>query len=104
MIQNFLPEYEPLADPRRAKLAFESSPLASVATWRSPVLLVHGDDDRNVPFSETVTLAEALRKQGVPFETLVFPDDVHSFLLHAHWLEVFARAADFLDRHLGRRR
>ena len=103
VIQNFQPEYEPLRAPAAAKLAFESSPMASVATWRSPVLLVHGDDDRNVPFSETVTLAEALRKQGVPFETLIFPDDVHSFLRHARWVEAFERAADFLDRHLPRR-
>jgi dipeptidyl aminopeptidase/acylaminoacyl peptidase len=100
VIKNFQPNYEPLRAPEAAKVAFASSPMASVATWRSPVLLVHGDDDRNVPFSETVTLAEALRKQGVPFETLVFPDDVHSFLLHARWLEIFERSAAFLDRHL----
>ena len=104
VIRNFQPEYEPLRAPAAAKLAFESSPMASVATWRSPVLLVHGDDDRNVPFSETVTLAEALRKQGVPFETLIFPDDVHSFLLHRSWLETFERSANFLDRHLRGRR
>ena len=104
MIKNFQPDYEPLRVPEAAKVAFASSPMASVATWRSPVLLVHGDDDRNVPFSETVTLAEALRKQGVPFETLIFPDDVHSFLLHAHWLEIFERSAAFLDRHLRRGR
>jgi dipeptidyl aminopeptidase/acylaminoacyl peptidase len=104
VIQNFQPEYEPLRVPEAARRAFEASPMSSVASWRSPVLLVHGDDDRNVPFSETVTLAEALRKHGVPFETLVFPDDVHSFLLHARWLETFERSADFLDRHLRRRR
>jgi dipeptidyl aminopeptidase/acylaminoacyl peptidase len=104
VIRNFQPEYEPLRVPEAARSAFEASPMASVASWRSPVLLVHGDDDRNVPFSETVTLAEALRKQGVPFETLVFPDEVHGFLLHARWLEVFERSADFLDRHLRRRR
>ena len=104
VIQNFQPEYEPLRVPEAATVAFESSPMASVASWRSPVLLVHGDDDRNVPFSETVTLAEALRKQGVPFETLVLPDDVHSFLLHASWLETFERSASFLDRHLRGRR
>ncbi|HEX9189897.1 MAG TPA: prolyl oligopeptidase family serine peptidase, partial [Vicinamibacteria bacterium] len=102
VIKNFQPDYEPLRAPEAAKVAFESSPMASVASWRSPVLLVHGDDDRNVPFSETVTLAEALRKQGVAFEALVFPDDVHGFLLHAHWVEVFERAAAFLDRHLAR--
>ena len=33
------------------RTAFESSPMASVRTWRSPVLLIHGDDDRNVDFS-----------------------------------------------------
>src|SRR5213075_2294197 len=38
------------------KLAFESSPNASVTTWKSPVLLIHGDDDRNVPFDQTVDL------------------------------------------------
>ena len=104
VIRNFQPDYEPLRVPEAAKLAFEASPMASVGSWRSPVLLVHGDDDRNVPFSETVTLAEALRKQGVPFESLIFPDDVHGFLLHAHWLEVFERAAGFLDRQLRRGR
>jgi len=35
------------------ELAFKSSPVASIANWRSPVLLVHGDDDRNVPFQQT---------------------------------------------------
>jgi dipeptidyl aminopeptidase/acylaminoacyl peptidase len=104
VIRNFVPTYDPLARPETAKLALASSPMASVATWRSPVLLVHGDDDRNVPFSETVTLAEALRKQGVSFETLVFPDDVHSFLVHERWVEIFERSAAFLDRHLRRAR
>jgi len=100
VIRNFAPSYEPDKDRDFARRAFESSPLASVRTWRSPVLLIHGDDDRNVPFSETVTLAEALRKQDVKFEQLVFPDDVHDFLVHARWVEAFTAATDFLDRHL----
>ena len=100
VIRNFQPTYNPLADPAFAKLAFESSPLASVKTWRSPVLLIHGDDDRNVPFSETVTLAAALRKQGVEFEQRIFPDEIHGFLRHSRWLEVFRAAGDFLDRRL----
>jgi dipeptidyl aminopeptidase/acylaminoacyl peptidase len=64
------------------------------------VLLVHGDDDRNVPFSETVDLVEALRKQGVPFEQLVFPDDVHDLLVHERWVATYRAASDFLDRKL----
>lgn len=100
VIRNFQPNYNPLADPAFAKLAFESSPLNFVKTWRSPVLLIHGDDDRNVPFSETVSLAAALRKQNVEFEQLVFPDEIHGFLRHSRWLELFRAAGDFLDRRL----
>ena len=47
------------------ELAFKSSPVANIANWRSPVLLVHGDDDRNVPFQQTTDLVEKLRAQKV---------------------------------------
>jgi len=100
VIRNFVPAYDPQAKPDAARLAFESSPLASMKTWRSPVLLIHGDDDRNVPFSETVHLVEALRNQGVEFEQLVFPDEIHDFLTHEDWLRAYRASADFLDRHL----
>ena len=83
-----------------ARTAFESSPMASVRTWRSPVLLIHGDDDRNVNFSETITLANALRQQGVYFEQLILPDEIHGFLRHASWLRGYHAAADFLKRKL----
>lgn len=101
VIRNFVPSYNAEARADLARLAFESSPMASIDTWRSPVLLIHGDDDRNVPFSETVELAEALRGQGVEFEQLIFPDEVHGFLLHRNWLAAFRASADFLMRKLG---
>lgn len=101
-IQGFNPSYEPTHHPEAARLAFESSPLATVDGWRSPVLLVHGDDDRNVPFNETIELVEKLRELGVEHELLIFPDEVHGFLRHENWLEVFRRSADFFERHLGK--
>ena len=100
VIQNFIPSYNPLANPDFARKAFESSPMAFLEGWQSPVLLIHGDDDRNVPFSESVDLANALRKQGVYFEQLVFPDEVHGFLLHSNWLKAYEATADFFDRML----
>ena len=99
-IHHWVPAYNPLAKPDLAGIAFESSPLASIKTWRSPVLLIHGDDDRNVPFSETIRLVEALREQGVEYEQLIVPDELHDFLTHSSWLEVYRATADFLDRHL----
>jgi dipeptidyl aminopeptidase/acylaminoacyl peptidase len=87
-------------DAAAARLALESSPLSSVSTWRSPVLLIHGDDDRNVPFHQTVALVEALRKQGVEFQELIFPDEIHGFLTEKRWLQAYHAAADFLGKHL----
>jgi len=101
-IPNFTPSYDPQKQQEAARVAFQSSPMADVKTWRSPVLLIHGDDDRNVPFSETVMLVEALRKQNVEFEELIFPDEVHDFLTHAHWLAAYHASDDFLRRHLMR--
>ena len=81
------------------KLAHDSSPVTSVNTWKSPVLFVHGDDDRNVYFTQTVDLVARLREKGVEIEQLVFPDDVHDFLLHRNWLAAYHAASDFFDRH-----
>ncbi|MGD1078345.1 MAG: prolyl oligopeptidase family serine peptidase [Candidatus Sulfotelmatobacter sp.] len=84
------------------KLAWESSPDAFVSTWRSPVLLIHGDDDRNVPFSQTVDLVQRLRAQHVPFEQLIIPDEIHGFLRWRDWMRAYSATADFFDRTLKR--
>src|SRR5262249_33814715 len=86
--------------PELIKLARESSPIASVDKWKSPVLLIHGDDDRNVSFSQTVDLVRKLREHKVELEELIFPDEVHDFLRHADWLRVYHAGSDFFDRHL----
>ena len=83
-----------------ARVAYESSPMASVKTWRSPVLLIAGDDDRNVNFTETVSMIAALRQQGVPFEQLILPDEIHGFLRHASWLRAYHAEIDFFKRKL----
>ena len=80
--------------------AFKSSPDADIATWRSPVLLIQGDDDRNVDFSQTVDLARRLEAQGVRFEELVLPDEIHGFLRHESWLKADSATAGFLAREL----
>jgi dipeptidyl aminopeptidase/acylaminoacyl peptidase len=94
------PQYDPNADTNAARVAWESSPLADVKTWRSPVLLIQGDDDRNVQFSQTVRLAAALRAQGTPFEEHVFPDEIHGFLMHRSWMTAYGLEADFFNRKL----
>jgi len=81
-------------------LARESSPVASVSTWKSPVLLMQGDDDRNVYFGQMIELVPMLRQQGVPFEQIVFPDEVHDFLMWHSWVQAYHAELDFFDRKL----
>jgi dipeptidyl aminopeptidase/acylaminoacyl peptidase len=103
-IRTFVPDYNRLDDPEFARTAFDASPLASVDTWRSPVLLIHGDDDRNVSFIQSINLAAALRKRHVDVEQLVFPDEVHDFLRHENWVHAYKASADFLQRRLRERK
>ncbi|HEX8482243.1 MAG TPA: prolyl oligopeptidase family serine peptidase [Allosphingosinicella sp.] len=93
----------PAAQEAARKLQWESSPLAAIDKWRSPVLLIHGDDDRNVDFSQSMLLARELAARRIPYRELVFPNERHSFLLHAHWLASFEAADAFLEEHLMRK-
>jgi dipeptidyl aminopeptidase/acylaminoacyl peptidase len=81
--------------------AWRSSPDSEVSGWTSPVLLIQGDDDRNVPFHQTVDLAGRLQAKGAPFEELVIPNEIHGFLRYASWLEADTATVDFLERKLG---
>ena len=99
-ISTFVPSYNRLEDPEAARVAFQASPMAWVDDWRSPVLVIHGDDDRNVSFTETVALVEALRDRDVHVEILVFPDEVHGFLRHASWVAAYRATAEFFARML----
>lgn len=99
---------------RRAQLGYEkgdvreamdvfwkSSPVSAIDRWRSPVLLIHGDDDRNVDFHQTVDLVRRLEKAGVPHEVIVLPDEIHGFLRFASWVRAETATAEFFDRRLG---
>ena len=71
-----------------------------MATWRSPVLFIHGDDDRNVPFQQTTDLVEKLRVQKVAFEELIIPDEIHDLLRWNDWVRAYRATAEFFDRKL----
>lgn len=66
------------------------------------MLLIQGDDDRNVPFSQTVDLVQRLRERKVPVEVLVFPDEIHDFLMFKTWLKAYGATADFFARYLNK--
>ncbi len=93
----------PEAQERARQIQWESSPLGAIDRWRSPVLLIHGDDDRNVDFSQSLVLARELSARGIPYRELVFPNERHSFFRHDSWLQSLRATMDFLDHTLMRR-
>lgn len=93
----------PEAQERARQLQWESSPLGAIERWRSPVLLIHGDDDRNVDFSQSLLLARELAARRIPYRELVFPNERHSFFRHDSWLRALRATEAFLDLTLMRR-
>ena len=80
-----------------------SSPLTYLNTWTSPTLLIHADDDRNVPFSQTVDLARRFELKKFDFEYLAIPDDTHHWMKFSNAIKVSEATADFLHRKLGKK-
>jgi dipeptidyl aminopeptidase/acylaminoacyl peptidase len=86
------------------KVAFKASAVADVKTWKSPVLFIHGDDDRNVNFNQTTDLVQKLRKKGdVHIELLVYPDEPHVLLVYEKRMEAYNGTFDFIHKFLKKK-
>jgi dipeptidyl aminopeptidase/acylaminoacyl peptidase len=82
-------------------VSYQSSTISAIDGWKSPVLLVQGDDDRNVAFQQMTGLVQLLRQRDVYYELIVFPDDIHESLLHSRWMYTLGRMDTFLKKFLG---
>lgn len=95
----FRSQYDPEVDAKKTvRTAWKSSPDAWVSHWTSPVLLIQGDDDRNVSFSHMVGLVHRLRKYHVPFQELVIPDEVHTMLRWESWRKADVATVRFFEQ------
>jgi dipeptidyl aminopeptidase/acylaminoacyl peptidase len=93
----------PPASAEATKTAFESSPLATVDQWKSPVLIVQADDDRTVSSTQSNELIAALRQRHVEHETLIIPNEIHDLMLHGSWLTLFHATDEYFGRKLDNR-
>jgi dipeptidyl aminopeptidase/acylaminoacyl peptidase len=92
---------EPAPDAvQAAKVALQSSPVSWVDSWKSPVLIIHADDDRNVAFSQSIDLIRRFDVKGVPYEYLSIPDDTHHWMKFSNAVRVSEATAEFLKRKL----
>ncbi|MDR6195377.1 prolyl oligopeptidase family serine peptidase [Siphonobacter sp. SORGH_AS_0500] len=99
--RSLLSRYEKAPDAERAaQTAWESSPIAYVNTWTSPVLIIHGDDDRNVRVNQSTDLIQRLEAKGVEMETMIIVNDTHHWMKHAHSLQAGRATAEYFQRKL----
>jgi dipeptidyl-peptidase 4 len=89
-----------LGTPAQRALAEASSPIGSIDTWRSPVFISQGDDDRNVAFSQGADLVTRLRDRDVHVETMLFPNETHENQVWAQLAAQYAAAGAFLIKEL----
>jgi dipeptidyl aminopeptidase/acylaminoacyl peptidase len=83
--------------PGREDLARRISPLTYVRPGLPPVLTIHGDADKVVPYSHAVRLHEALTKVGVRNQLLTIPGAGHGWLTVEQDLLAFETTRAFLE-------
>lgn len=66
-----------------------------------PVFLAAGGEDKRAPIEHSKMMEEALRKAGVPVETLYYDTEGHGFYVAEHRREFYTRLLAFLSRSLG---
>src|SRR5215469_9905369 len=80
--------------------AVQSSPIATIEQWKSPVLVVQADDDRDVPSAQSSELIEALRAHHVEHDEMMLPNEIHNLARYASWLAFFQAADGYFERYL----
>ncbi len=89
-------------DPTHQHQDFERySPLHHVSSWKTPVLIIHGQKDYRVPVGEALMMFEALQREGVESELLIYPDENHWILKPGNIPSWYGHVFDFLARHGG---
>jgi len=85
--------------PNRKEIAERVSPLTYVRAGQTPVLTIHGDADRVVPYQHAVRLHDALAKAGVPNHLLTIPGGGHGNFTPDQRVMIFSTIRDFLAKH-----
>ena len=78
----------------------QANPLDFVAKWRTPMLVIHSEQDFRIPYSQGIGAFTALQRRGIESRLLVFPDENHWVLKPANSLEWYHTVLEWLDAHL----
>ncbi|HCV97620.1 MAG TPA: peptidase S9 [Stenotrophomonas sp.] len=94
--QTYLKDW--LGDPQKLAAV---SPVNLAAQIKVPVFLAAGGEDERAPILHSRRMEEALKKAGVPVETLYYSSEGHGFYTDPHRREYYTKLLAFLSRHIG---
>jgi len=94
---------EPIDGVDANRRAVESSAIATIDQWHSPMLLVQADDDHIVPSQQASELIEGLRSHNIEHDVIMIPNEIHDMARYSSWMRLFNAADLYFDRHLNKR-
>lgn len=87
-------------DGEKYRRHLELSPITFARNVKTPVLILHGENDARVPLSQATGFHRALRKYRVPVESVVYPREPHGVTERAHQIDILKRVRRWYDRWL----
>ncbi|MES1265174.1 MAG: S9 family peptidase, partial [Variovorax sp.] len=79
------------------------APIRHITKWKTPTLVIHGEQDYRCPIGEGLNLFEALQYHGVDSEMLVFPDENHWILKPRNIVAWYEGVLAFIGKHMQAR-
>lgn len=77
------------------------NPVNHVTDWRTPTLVIHGEKDFRISYSQSLAAFTALQRQGIPSQLLVFPDENHWVLKGRNSVQWYSTVFDWMRRWTG---
>jgi dipeptidyl aminopeptidase/acylaminoacyl peptidase len=90
----------PYFDPAAAAQYERHNPVSLVANWRTPMLVIHGERDFRIPYSQSLGAFNALQRRNIPSRLVVFPDENHWILKPQNSIQWYREVHGWLDRWL----
>lgn len=76
------------------------NPVNHVTKWKTPMLVIHGEKDFRIPYSQSLAAFHALQRQGIEGELLMFPDENHWVLKGQNSVQWYQTVFGWLGKHL----
>ncbi len=97
----WFPEWEHGGSYHKAKAGHEKhNPVNHVTNWKAPMLVLHGEKDFRIAYSQSLATFTALQRQGIDSKLVVFPDENHHILKPANSLLWHRSVLEWLGKHL----